>query len=301
MKASRTIIEGPVYKFDRQAFPRRTRKEPQRWGEDDTDTGDIKIKGDDWKEKIRSATSFDDIFRGFLSAGMRLYGFPREPEEAAKLFDTAKWLEPLMAEFKAADTAVRKLEVSDVIRKRMRDEGANASAHMMALVPGYSNLGNRAEMSEAAGKEIFESVKAKGAAIVDSWKSDGSYTFNRGRRAHCINALTELSARQETAEKEFYFEKNEAEKKTGFQQAITDSLAEGDNASAVVTKILMEMQSIQPSTPEWIDARTRLDAAREDVETAYVKWKKVLHEKQEQLYETDEYKAAVEKFTDPIK
>ena len=106
----------------------------------DTNVGDIKIKvRTEWKDKIQSANTFDDIYLAFKDAGLLNWQMPRKPEDARKLFDTVDWLSPVMDEFSAAP-AVRRLEIYDVIRDKMKEVGdliAGTVRHM--AVPSYDD------------------------------------------------------------------------------------------------------------------------------------------------------------------
>ena len=86
------------------------------------------------------------------------------------------------------------------------------------MIPGFDQL------RKEAGKGIFESSKAKGAAIVEAWRTGPKYALNRQEVDAREKAILEVKKHQAEAEADFYAVEKKIQNRAGYNQANADAL-----------------------------------------------------------------------------
>jgi hypothetical protein len=268
-------------------------------------SGDMKFKGGDWKDKLQAATTFDDIYIAFKEAGVLSSEMPYKPQAAIAVFDHADQLELLVADYNGAGTAAQRLETSELIHKSL-SEDRNVPAHILArMVPGYKTVKPKSELTQEAGKEIFENAKAKGEELVTAWQTDPEIIPTAQHIPNKRAALESLEKERSAAELKYHTDIAAMESKIRYDKMVDGFVVEQGIVLSYVGSITDKLAKARPQTAEWLKLQEALSAMVAEAHATIAKhgemaigvWDELLASDEYQNL-TSEYEAKEKAFTD---
>jgi len=247
--------------------------------------------GGDWKDMLRAATTFDDIYLAFKASGIMSEDMPNKPQDAITVFDHIDRLELLVSDYNVAVTAIQRYEISELMRKSMSEDRliTIAPGTLARMVSGYENVKPMSELSKEAGKEIFDAAKAKGEEIVDAWSTAPGFRPVALKVSAARNDLLSLEQERSAAELKYRADKSTLEDRLGYTKKLGDVERETAVAGSYLDAIANRISGTRAKTDEWIKLHEAYSLMAAETQERYAKNLKIIQEALDEFLASDEY------------
>ena len=276
------------------------------------ETAILEDDGGDWKNKLRAATTFDDIYLAFKASGIMVDYMPDTPQDAASLFNRADQFEPLVVDYISAETAVAKLETSELISKAIFADRTFSPGLLAKVIPRYETIKPKSELLPEAGKEIFENAKTKGEELVTAWHSDPDFIPTAQQGSDKRAALKLLEKERYEVDIKYVTDKGALKCSSDYFKDYLKAAEDREREMAIAeeavksAEIALKHALKTPGTHEWRDQLREVYSSairdRDGIEYKFGKIVKTAHKKMttsdEYLNLKSEYEAKEKSFTD---